>query len=122
MTPTQLLDFERQHPHATPDKHARIRHEHGISEIRYYVLLERAATSNASRSEPPSELAEPLPDATRRYFRGALTASKMASIACAKLASDLLFIVPPTGVEPATYGTGNRGMDTRGLTFPKSGG
>jgi len=45
MTPAQLLDFERQHPHATPDKHARIRHEHGISEIRYYVLLERAATS-----------------------------------------------------------------------------
>lgn len=43
MTPAQLLDFERQHPNATPDKHARIRHELGISEIRYWVLLERAA-------------------------------------------------------------------------------
>lgn len=46
MTPAQLLAFERQHPTATPDKHARIRHELGISEIRYYVLLERAATSD----------------------------------------------------------------------------
>lgn len=45
MTPAELLAFEHQHPGATPDKHARIRHEHGISEIRYYVLLERAATS-----------------------------------------------------------------------------
>lgn len=43
MTPAQLLDFERQHPTPTPDKHARIRHEHGISEIRYYALLARAA-------------------------------------------------------------------------------
>lgn len=31
MTPAQLLDFERRHPHATPDKHSRIRHEHGIT-------------------------------------------------------------------------------------------
>lgn len=45
MTPAQLLDFERQHPAATPDKHARIRHELGISEIRYYALLARAAES-----------------------------------------------------------------------------
>lgn len=43
MTPAQLLAFERQHPGATPDKHARIRNELGISEIRYWVLLERAA-------------------------------------------------------------------------------
>lgn len=43
MTPAQLLDFERQHPHATPEKHARIRRELGISEIRYYALLTRAA-------------------------------------------------------------------------------
>lgn len=45
MTPAQLLDFEHQHPTPTPEKHATIRHEHGISEIRYYVLLERAANS-----------------------------------------------------------------------------
>lgn len=43
MTPAQLLDFERRHPTATPDKHARIRHEHGITETRYWQLLERAA-------------------------------------------------------------------------------
>ena len=43
MTPAQLLHFEHQHPGATPDKNARIRHELGITEIRYWVLLERAA-------------------------------------------------------------------------------
>ena len=53
MTPAQLLDFERRHPHATPDKHARIRHELGISEIRYYVLLERAATSDDGIAADP---------------------------------------------------------------------
>ncbi len=53
MTPAQLLDFERQHPAATPDKHARIRHELGISEIRYWVLLERAAHHpDGIRAEP----------------------------------------------------------------------
>lgn len=45
MTPDQLLDFERRHPSATPEKHSRIRREHGISEIRYYALLARAAES-----------------------------------------------------------------------------
>lgn len=30
-----------------------------------------------------------------------------------------LYVVPPTGVEPATYGTGNRRFDMAGLTFPK---
>lgn len=45
MTPEQLLDFERRHPTATPDKHSRIRRECGISEIRYYALLARAAES-----------------------------------------------------------------------------
>ncbi len=45
MTPAQLLAFERRHPAATPDKHSRIRRDHGISEIRYYALLARAAES-----------------------------------------------------------------------------
>lgn len=45
MTPADILAFERQHPTATPEKHARIRHELGISEIRYYALLLRAAES-----------------------------------------------------------------------------
>lgn len=53
MTPAQLLDFERRHPTATPDKHARIRHELGISEIRYYVLLERAAMSDDGIAADP---------------------------------------------------------------------
>lgn len=43
MTPAQLLHFEHQHPGATPTKHARIRHELGITETRYWQLLERAA-------------------------------------------------------------------------------
>lgn len=53
MTPAQLLDFERQHPTATPDKHARIRRELGISEIRYYALLLRAAESNEGMIAEP---------------------------------------------------------------------
>jgi len=53
MTPAQLLAFERRHPHATPAKHARIRDELGISEVRYYVLLGRAAESaDGMKAEP----------------------------------------------------------------------
>lgn len=45
MTPTTLLAFEAQHPRHTPTKTERIRHELRISEVRYYVLLGRAAQS-----------------------------------------------------------------------------
>ncbi|WP_282847230.1 DUF3263 domain-containing protein [Microbacterium oxydans] len=45
MTPTDLLAFEAQHPRHTPTKTSRIRHELGITEVRYYVLLARAARS-----------------------------------------------------------------------------
>lgn len=45
MTPTQLLAFEREHPHHTPTKTERIRRELGITEVWYYVLLGRAAES-----------------------------------------------------------------------------
>lgn len=45
MTPTDLLAFEAQHPRHTPTKTERIRHELGITEVRYYVLLARAARS-----------------------------------------------------------------------------
>lgn len=45
MTPTQLLAFEHAHPHHTPAKVAAIRRELGITEVRYYVLLGRAARS-----------------------------------------------------------------------------
>lgn len=48
-TPTRILTFERQHP----AKHERIRNELGITEIRYYVLLDRAARSDEGmRAEP----------------------------------------------------------------------
>ncbi|WP_194239274.1 DUF3263 domain-containing protein [Microbacterium sp. CBA3102] len=45
MTPTELLAFEAQHPQQTPEKTSRIRHQLGITEVRYYVLLARAARS-----------------------------------------------------------------------------
>lgn len=45
MTPSALLAFEAQHPRHTPTKMSRIRHELGITEVRYYVLLARAARS-----------------------------------------------------------------------------
>lgn len=52
-TPTRILAFERQHPATTPDKHERIRRELGITEIRYYVLLDRVARSDEGmRAEP----------------------------------------------------------------------
>lgn len=45
VTPAELLAFEAQHARHTPTKTARIRHELGITEVRYYVLLARAARS-----------------------------------------------------------------------------
>ncbi|WP_420111641.1 DUF3263 domain-containing protein [Pseudactinotalea sp.] len=45
MHPVTLLDFEHHHPHPGPAKNAAIRAELGITEIRYYVLLGRAARS-----------------------------------------------------------------------------
>lgn len=45
MTPQRLLDFEATHPRHTPAKEQRIRDELGITEVRYYVLLARAAES-----------------------------------------------------------------------------
>lgn len=45
MTPMQLLHFEQHHPRHTPAKVAAIREQLRITEVRYYVLLERAARS-----------------------------------------------------------------------------
>lgn len=45
MTHTQLLHFEQHHPNHTPAKVAGIREQLRITEVRYYVLLERAARS-----------------------------------------------------------------------------
>ncbi|MCK2034500.1 DUF3263 domain-containing protein [Microbacterium sp. KSW4-4] len=45
VTPAQLLAFEARHPKHTPAKTHAIRHQLGISEVRYYTLLHRAARS-----------------------------------------------------------------------------
>lgn len=45
VTPNRLLAFERDNPAHTPAKSERIRHHLGISEVRYYALLARAARS-----------------------------------------------------------------------------
>lgn len=53
MTPQQLLTYERQHPGNTPTKRANIRHHLGITDIRYWQLLERAAhDADGMRAEP----------------------------------------------------------------------
>lgn len=45
VTPAELLAFEARHPSHTPDKTHAIRHQLGISEVRYYTLLHHAARS-----------------------------------------------------------------------------
>ena len=40
-----ILAFEHHHPHPGPAKNALIRSELGLSEIRYYAMLGRAARS-----------------------------------------------------------------------------
>lgn len=45
VTPAELLAFEAQHPKHTPAKTHAIHHQLGISEVRYYTLLHRAARS-----------------------------------------------------------------------------
>ena len=53
MSPTQILRFERDHPGTSPTKHAEVRRTLGISEIRFYALLERAARSDdGMRADP----------------------------------------------------------------------
>lgn len=54
MTHADILAFEAQHPSHTPAKTARIRHELGISEVRYYVLLARAARSAEGIAADPT--------------------------------------------------------------------
>ncbi|MDQ0726785.1 DUF3263 domain-containing protein [Microbacterium sp. W4I20] len=45
MTYTTILAFERRHPGNSPTKRELIRHTLGITDIRYTVLLLRAAES-----------------------------------------------------------------------------
>lgn len=52
-TPAQLLAFEARHPKHTPAKTHAIRHQLGISEVRYYTLLHHAARSvEGIKSDP----------------------------------------------------------------------
>lgn len=67
-TPARILAFERQHPTATPDKHARIRHELGISEIRYHVPLEKAATCSEGVIADPITAREAPAGSTNQYW------------------------------------------------------
>lgn len=53
MTPTQLLAYETAHPHDTPARREHIRITLGITEIRYALLLDRAArTDEGMRAYP----------------------------------------------------------------------
>ena len=45
MTPQELLDFEAAHPGHSTAKENAIRERFDINEVRYYVLLARAADS-----------------------------------------------------------------------------
>lgn len=45
MSPVTLLSFEERWPGNSPTKRERIRRDFGISDIRYYQLLLRAASS-----------------------------------------------------------------------------
>jgi len=53
MTPQQLLDFEADHPGHSPAKEQAIRATFGITEVRYYVLLGRAAESMEGIAHDP---------------------------------------------------------------------
>jgi hypothetical protein len=53
MTPAQLLHFEQHHPHHTPTKTHAIHTQLGITEIRYYTLLLRAAHSREGIAANP---------------------------------------------------------------------
>lgn len=52
--PADLLAFEARHPRHTPTKTSRIRHELDITEVRYYVLLARAARSAGGIAADPA--------------------------------------------------------------------
>lgn len=53
MTPQQLLDFEAAHPAHTATKEQLIRATFDITEVRYYVLLARAADSMEGIAHDP---------------------------------------------------------------------
>lgn len=53
MTPQELLDFEAAHPAHTVAKENAILDQFGIDEVRYYVLLARAAESMEGIAHDP---------------------------------------------------------------------
>ncbi|MEW2010320.1 DUF3263 domain-containing protein [Microbacterium sp. NPDC078814] len=53
VTPAELIAFEARHPNRTPAKTHAIRHQLGISEVRYYTLLLRAARSTEGIKADP---------------------------------------------------------------------
>ena len=53
MTPQELLDFEAAHPKHTGAKEQAISDTFGINEVRYYVLLARAAESMEGIAHDP---------------------------------------------------------------------
>lgn len=53
MSPAELLVFEAAHPGWSSNKEMRIRHELGITPVRYAVLLDRAAESDEGMRADP---------------------------------------------------------------------
>lgn len=53
MTPQELLDFEATHPGHSGAKEQAISDTFGINEVRYYVLLARAAESMEGIAHDP---------------------------------------------------------------------
>jgi hypothetical protein len=53
LSPTELLNFEAQWPHHTPDKGETVRRELGITPVRYYQRLNPAVyTIDGVRADP----------------------------------------------------------------------
>lgn len=66
MTPTTLLAFERRHPGDSPHKRELIRRMLGITEVRYAVLLTRAAESIEGIAADPITARRVREEAERR--------------------------------------------------------
>lgn len=66
MTPTTLLAFERRHPGDNPHKRELIRRMLGITEVRYAVLIARAAESIEGMAADPITARRVRDEADRR--------------------------------------------------------
>lgn len=69
MRPDILLAFEERHPGNSPAKRERIRRDLGISDIRYYQLLNRAASSPEGIAAHPFTARQVRDRAERRAHR-----------------------------------------------------